>query len=57
MSDVNEVRKDNEDLNNALAYVRAQRPMDQAIQKKYINMEQAYDAEISPHQKEYSEKL
>ena len=57
MSDVNEVRKDNEDLNNALAYVRAQRPMDQAIQKKYINMENAYDAEISPLQKEFSEKL
>ena len=57
MSDVNEVRKDNEELNNALAYVRAQRPMDQAIQKKYINMENAYDAEISPLQKEFSEKL
>ena len=57
MSDVNEVRKDNEDLNNALAYVRAQRPLDQAIQKKYVNMEEAYDTELSPLQKEFSEKL
>ena len=57
MSDVNEVRKDNEDLNNALAYVRAQRPMDRAIQKKYVNMEEAYDTELSPLQKEFSEKL
>ena len=57
MSDVNEVRKDNEDLNNALAYVRSQRPLDQAIQKKYNNMENAYNSEISPLQKEFSAKL
>lgn len=57
MSDINEVKKDNEQLDKALSYVRSQRPHDEANQKEYIEMEKRYKIEIDPLQKEFTEKL
>jgi len=57
MSDVNEVRRDEEQLEKALAYVTGVRPKDKELQTKYRNTEDSYDSEIAPLQKEFSEKL
>jgi hypothetical protein len=57
MSDINEIKKDNEQLDQALSYVRSQRPHDQANQKEYIDMEKRYKIELDPLQKEFTEKL
>ena len=57
MSDINEVKKDNEQLDKALSYVRSQRPHDEANQKEYIEMEKRYKIELDPLQKEFTEKL
>ena len=57
MSDINEVKKDNEQLDKALSYVRSQRPHDEANQKEYIDMEKKYKIELDPLQKDFTEKL
>ena len=57
MSDINEIKKDNEQLTQALSYVTSQRPYDQDKQDKYHDMETRYKKELEPLQKEFSEKL
>ena len=57
MSDLNEVRKDNTELNVALSSVRSMRERDNTTQVKWKAEIYKYDKEIEPIQKEFDKAL